>query len=54
VVGGWFGTQTGNYETFIAANPDIVLDGSSTSIEERQQKFGTIPGGGGGFRRPYV
>ncbi len=43
VVGGWFGTQTGNYETFIAANPDIVLDGSSTSIEERQQKFGTIP-----------
>ncbi len=24
VIGGWFGTQTGNYETFIAAKPDII------------------------------
>ena len=43
VVGGWFGTQTGNYETFIAAKPDIILEGSSTSIAERQTKFGSIP-----------
>jgi iron complex transport system substrate-binding protein len=43
VVGGWFGTQTGNYETFIATKPDIILEGSSTTIEERQQKFGSIP-----------
>lgn len=28
-VGGWFGKQTGNYETFISINPDIVLEGSS-------------------------
>ena len=43
VVGGWFGTTTGNYETFIAANPDIILEGSSTNIAERQTKFGSIP-----------
>jgi iron complex transport system substrate-binding protein len=43
VVGGWFGTQTGNYETFIAAGPDIVLEGSQTAIDERQEKLGPIP-----------
>jgi iron complex transport system substrate-binding protein len=43
VVGGWFGTQTGNYETFMAAQPDIILEGSNSSIEERQEKFGSIP-----------
>jgi len=43
VIGGWFGTQTGNYETFIAANPDIILEGTETSIKERQEKFGSIP-----------
>lgn len=43
VVGGWFGTQVGNYETFLTANPDIILDSSSESIEERQQKFGNVP-----------
>lgn len=43
VVGGWFGTQTGNYETFIAAKPDIILEGTKPSIDERQQKFGSIP-----------
>ena len=43
VVGGWFGTTTGNYETFIAAKPDIILEGTQTTIEERQQKFGNIP-----------
>jgi len=43
VVGGWFGTKTGNYETFIAAEPDIILQGSETNIEERQEKFGSIP-----------
>ncbi len=44
VVGGWFGTQTGNYETFIAADPDIVVTGvTSANIEEHQTKFGDIP-----------
>jgi iron complex transport system substrate-binding protein len=43
VVGGWFGTKTGNYETFIAAEPDIILEGTEANIEERQEKFGGIP-----------
>jgi len=43
VIGGWFGTQTGNYETFIAARPDIILEGVKATIEERQEKFGGIP-----------
>ena len=50
MVGGWYGTQTGNYETFIAMNPDIILDMSTlgdtnalSTVSERQQKFGTIP-----------
>ena len=48
VVGGWFGKQTGNYETFINAGPDIVLEGFTTtgdasSANERQLHFGTIP-----------
>lgn len=48
-VGGWFGKQTGNFETFIAMKPDIILDGDvgvgdfKTTLVERQQKFGTIP-----------
>lgn len=48
-VGGWFGKQTGNFETFIAMKPDIILDGDvgvgnfKQTLEERQQKFGTIP-----------
>lgn len=43
VVGGWFGTQTGNYETFIAAEPDIMLEGTEANIGQRQEKFGSIP-----------
>ena len=43
VVGGWFGTQTGNYETFLAVHPDLVLEGSKESLAERQQKLGEIP-----------
>jgi len=43
VVGGWFGTKTGNYETFIASTPDIIIDGNQVNIEERQLKFGDIP-----------
>jgi iron complex transport system substrate-binding protein len=48
-VGGWFGKQTGNYETFISMNPDIVLEGFNIggsvteTINERQQKMGVIP-----------
>jgi iron complex transport system substrate-binding protein len=43
VIGGWFGTQTGNYETFIAAKPDIILEGTEANLKERQEKFGAIP-----------
>jgi iron complex transport system substrate-binding protein len=43
LIGGWFGTQTGNYETFIATGPDIIIDGSEVDIEDRQSKFGEIP-----------
>ncbi len=49
VVGGWFGKQTGNYETFISMNPDILIHDDtwsstfSETLTERQQKFGDIP-----------
>ncbi len=50
VVGGWYGTQDGSYEEFIAAEPDIVIesideggDGDNSTVQERQDKFGTIP-----------
>lgn len=43
IVGGWFGTQTGNYETFISMKPDIILEGREANLAERQEKFGDIP-----------
>jgi iron complex transport system substrate-binding protein len=46
VVGGWFGQQTGNIETFLAAEPDLIIDGSCSTIEqveERQAQFGSVP-----------
>ncbi|XHH09064.1 MAG: ABC transporter substrate-binding protein [Candidatus Bathyarchaeia archaeon] len=46
VVGGWFGQQTGNIETFLAAEPEIIIDGSCSTIEqveERQAQFGSVP-----------
>ena len=50
VVGGWYGTQDGSYEQFIASEPDIVIesideggDGDLSTVKERQQKFGTLP-----------
>ncbi len=48
-IGGWFGKQTGNFETFVSMNPDIILDGDvgvgdfRATVEERQKKFGIIP-----------
>lgn len=54
-VGGWYGSQTGNYEQFIAMNPDVILDSITTSesgstdavtiatLKSRQQQFGSIP-----------
>jgi iron complex transport system substrate-binding protein len=48
VIGGWFGQNTGNYETFISMNPDVVLEGyniqgdPNATISERQQKMGSI------------
>ncbi|WP_286681129.1 ABC transporter substrate-binding protein [Methanoculleus sp. DTU007] len=50
VIGGWFGKETGNYETFISMHPDVVIEGYTTdggaalaSVAERQQKLGSIP-----------
>jgi len=50
VIGGWYGTQDGSYEEFIAAEPDIVIesideggDGDLSTVNERQTKFGKIP-----------
>ena len=50
VVGGWYGSQDGSYEEFIASEPDIIIesideggDGDLSTVEERQEKFGTIP-----------
>ena len=50
IVGGWYGTQDGSYEEFIASEPDIIIesideggDGDLSTVEERQEKFGKIP-----------
>ena len=50
VVGGWYGTQDGSYEEFIATEPDVIIesideggDGDASTVKERQEKFGTIP-----------
>jgi iron complex transport system substrate-binding protein len=50
VVGGWYGSQDGSYEEFIASEPDIIVesideggDGDLSTVKERQEKFGTIP-----------
>lgn len=50
VVGGWYGTQDGSYEEFIASEPDMVIesideggDGDLATVQERQDKFGEIP-----------
>ncbi len=49
-IGGWYGTQDGSYEEFIASEPDIVIesidesgDGNLSTVNERQSKFGKIP-----------
>lgn len=46
IVGGWFGTQKGNFETFIGDRPDIILDAqedNAISVATLQQDFGSIP-----------
>lgn len=55
VIGGWFGTYTGNYETFITLGPDVVFEAFSannldmtgtdanSSVAIRQKNMGTIP-----------
>lgn len=43
VIGGWFGKQSGNYEEFIKLHPDIIIEGRSDALEERQANFGSIP-----------
>jgi iron complex transport system substrate-binding protein len=54
-VGGWYGSQDGDYEQFISMNPDVILDsvtpcesgGTDTAtlaaLKARQQQFGSIP-----------
>ena len=49
VVGGWYWTQDGSYEEFIASEPDMVIesidggeDGDLATVQERQDKFGEI------------
>ena len=48
-IGGWYGSNDGSYEQFIAANPDVVIESLSegsadnSTIQDRQEKFGTIP-----------
>ena len=46
VVGGWFGTQVGNYETFIGERPDVILDAeieNMTNVNNMQNNFAPIP-----------
>lgn len=50
VVGGWYGSQDGSYEEFIASEPDMVVESIDegmgvdlNTVEERQNKFGEIP-----------
>ena len=48
-IGGWYGSNTGNYEQFIATNPNLIIEsiselgGDNTTINDQQEKFGTIP-----------
>ena len=49
VVGGWYGTQDGSYEEFIASEPDMVIesidewgDGDLATVQECRDKFGEI------------
>ncbi len=51
-IGGWSGTQQGNYETFSNIRPDIIIEGYTTDklsderitvIERRQEMFGNTP-----------
>ncbi len=43
IVGGWFGKQSGNYEEFLALEPDIIIEGREDALEERQANFGSVP-----------
>lgn len=50
VVGGWYGSQEGSYEEFIASEPDIIIESidegmndDMSVVQERQNKFGEIP-----------
>lgn len=50
VIGGWFGSQDGNYEEFIASEPNLVVEGIDEGmgvdlsvVAERQEKFGSLP-----------
>jgi iron complex transport system substrate-binding protein len=46
VVGGWFGNQVGNFETFIGDRPDVIIDAqedNAISLATLQQDFAPIP-----------
>lgn len=54
-VGGWYGSQTGDYEQFLSMNPDIIFDSVTLSssgnadtatiagLQSRQQQLGSVP-----------
>ncbi len=42
-VGGWFGTQSGNYEAFLALKPDAIFGLGTGNIDELQTGFGAVP-----------
>ncbi len=46
-IGGWYGKKTGNYETFISLEPDIIFfndaDCTTITIDDAQENFGSIP-----------
>jgi iron complex transport system substrate-binding protein len=43
VIGGWYGKETGNYETFLSLEPDIIFSSDAATIDEMQENFGSIP-----------
>lgn len=43
VLGGWYMTESGNYESFLAAKPDIILAGGPEDIDRMQARFGSVP-----------
>jgi iron complex transport system substrate-binding protein len=43
LVGGWFGTQSGNYEAFLAQKPDVIFGVGTANYDELKIGFADIP-----------